>query len=204
MAIGRLQASLAAVTNEVTVAAAIINFDFTLIRCEAPKEFQALGQNLSRKRKDDAETGTIHITARRLGALFDGVCPSTPKLVKAYGTRVSEISEASNTKAGSNQAKNTIFAAHAGVDGASIWAAATSSTSAIHVQLLACLLARMWTGPEATSTWVELVKERKQAIASEFEDGGSVPFSMATAAAQADMPRSQLVEWDASARAWLL
>ena len=203
MAISRLQASLAAVSNELTVAAANINFDFTLIRCEAPKEFQALGQNLSQKRKDEAETGTIHTTARRLGALFEGICPPTPNLVKAYGTRVSEISEASTAKMGTTQAKNTMFAAHSGVDGDSIWAAATSSTTAIHVQLLACMLSRLWTGPEATSIWVELIKERKKRIASQFENGEYVHFSTITAATQLDMPRSQLAHWDASARAWL-
>ena len=200
MAISRLQASLAAVTNDLTIAAANINFDFTLVKYEAPKEYQAFGQNLSRKRKDDAETGTIHVTARRLGALFDGICPQTPKLVKAYGTRVSEISEAVKT---TNEADNTIFAAHSGVDGASIWAAATSSTAAIHVQLLACMLARIFSGPEATSAWVELVKERKKTIASQFEDGESLHFSTITAATQLDIPRSQLADWDASARAWL-
>lgn len=156
---------------------------------------------MTQERKDDAETGTIHTTARRLGALFEGICPSTPKLVKAYGTRVSEISEASTTR--TKQAKNSIFAAHSGVDGASIWAAATSSTTAIHVQLLACMLARMWSGPEATSAWFEIVKERKKAVATQYEQGESINFSTLAAAAQIHIPRSQLADWDASARAWL-
>ena len=203
MAINRLQASLAAVTNEVTVAAANINFDFTLIKCPAPKEYEALGNNLSRIRKDNAETGKIHVTARRLGALFDGILPSTPQLVKAYGTRVSEISEAILSQSEAQKNWNSIFAAHSGVDGASIWAAATSSTTAIHVQLLACMLARMWKGPEATSVWVELIKERKKSIAGQFESGDALPFSALTAAVQIDIPRSQLADWDASARAWL-
>ncbi|KAM5349421.1 hypothetical protein ACJ41O_005926 [Fusarium nematophilum] len=88
---GRLQAALAAATNEVTVAAANLNFDFTLIKCEAPKEFQELGSALSQKRKDNAEGGSTPITARRLGALFEGMLLFTPNLIKSYGTRVSEI-----------------------------------------------------------------------------------------------------------------
>ena len=180
MAISRLQASLAAVTNELTLAAANINFDFTLVKYEAPQEYQTLGRNLPTKHRNDAETGMIHVTARRLGALFDGVCPSTPKLVEAYGTRVSEISEAST---GISEAKNSIFAEYSGIDGASIWAAATSSTTAIHVQLLACMLARIYSGPEATSAWVELVKERRKIIASKFECGESLHFSIISAAA---------------------
>ena len=203
MAISRLQAALASVTNEVTVAAANIKFDFTLVKCEAPKEYRALGENLSTTRKDEAETGMIHITAQRLGALFEGVCPPTPNLVKAYGTRVSEISEAVKEKFGPDHAKDTIFSAQAGVDGSSIWAAATSSTTAIHVQLLACLLARLWNGPEAISAWVELVKERRKEIASQFEDNNPMPFASYAAAAQLEIPRSQLADWDASARSWL-
>ena len=194
MALSRLQASLAAVTNELTVAAAHINFDFTLIKCEAPKEYQVLGENLSSRRKVEAETGTIHATARRLGALFEGVCPSTPKLVQAYGTRVSEISEAIKGKDGFKSTNSGPFSAHSGIDGASIWAAATSSTTAIHVQLLACMLARIWTAPEATSAWVELVKERKKAVASQFETENSSPFPLLTAVGQLEMPRTQLAE----------
>ena len=203
MAISKLQASLAAVTNELTVAAANIKFDFTLVKCEAPKEYRALGENLSTERKNEAETGMIHITAQRLGALFEGVCPPTPNLVKAYGTRVSEISEAVKEKFESHHAKDTIFSAQAGIDGASIWAAATSSTTALHIRLLACILARVWTGPEATAAWVELVKERRKEIAFRFQEGETMPFASYAAAAQVEIPRSQLADWDASARSWL-
>lgn len=84
---GRLQAALASATNELTIAAANINFDFTLVKCEAPKEFQPLGSTLSKTRKENAEGGTAHITARRLGVLFGGILPPTPNLVKSYGTR---------------------------------------------------------------------------------------------------------------------
>lgn len=39
-AVGRLQAALASVTNEVTLAAANIDFDFSIVKFEAPKEFR--------------------------------------------------------------------------------------------------------------------------------------------------------------------
>ncbi|KAI3319528.1 hypothetical protein HD806DRAFT_525510 [Xylariaceae sp. AK1471] len=185
---GRLQAALAAATNEVTVAAANINFDFTLVKYEAPKEYQQLGNLLSSRRKEDAETGKSHITARRLAALFEGVCPDTPKLIAAYGQRVSDISQLT------------------GVDATSIWAAATSTKdakgSAIHVHLLACILT-IWEPAEAISIWVELVQERRRAITKDLENGAAMPFSLAAAAAQQEIPRAELAKWDASARAWI-
>jgi hypothetical protein len=202
MAVGRLGAALAAATNEVTVAAANINFDFTLVKYEAPKEYQSLGQILSAKRKHEAETGPCHIIARRLGALFEGVCPSTPKLVAAYGKRVAEISKSATDKV-SNEFSNSIFSAYVGIDATTIWAAATSSKAALHVHLLACLLARVWDAAEATSIWVELVNERRKDIATRLENGENLPFSIVTAAVQQEMPRSQLADWDAGARAWL-
>lgn len=201
MAISRLQAALAAATNDVTVAAANINFDFTLVKCEAPKEYHDLGKALSSNRKDEAELGQTHITARRLGALFEGICPPTPKLIKAYGLRVSEIAGAAGKS--STEPSNSIFAAYSGVDGTSIWAAATSSPTALHVQLLACMLARVWPAPEATSVWYELVKERRKDISKRYEHEEAIHFSTLTAAAQANISRANLAEWDASARAWL-
>ncbi|PVI00023.1 hypothetical protein DM02DRAFT_491291, partial [Periconia macrospinosa] len=200
MAISRLQASLAAATNEVTVAAANINFDFTLVKYEAPKEYQALGMNLSTKRKHNAECGQSHITARKLGALFEGVCPAAPNLIAAYGTRASQIAEAAQDTV--EPYKNSFFGQYTGIDGTSIWAAATSSKSAIHVHLLACMLARMWTAQEAIAIWVELVSERRKEIAKKLEEGDMVNFALAAAAAQ-DVARPDLASWDASARAWL-
>jgi hypothetical protein len=200
MAVGRLQAALAAATSEVTVAAANLNFDFTLVKYEAPKEYQALGTVLSSKRKDNAEYGSSHVTARRLGALFEGVCPPASSLLEAYGTRASEIAKAS--KSTSDPYVNTLFAEHIGIDGTSIWAAATSSKAALHVHLLACMLARMWTASEAVAIWVELVSERKRDIADRFDADDGVKFSLAAAVGQ-EITRPQLAAWDASARAWL-
>ncbi|KAI9659837.1 MAG: hypothetical protein M1821_001188 [Bathelium mastoideum] len=200
--IGRLQQALTAVTNDVTVAAANFNFDFALVKCEPPQEYHSLGTILSAKRKHDAELGPIHITARRLGALFEGVCPNTPRLVQAYGTRTSEIARSANDKISSVYAKS-IFAAHTGIDATSLWAAATSSKAALPVHLLACMLARHWSPEEATSIWVELIKERREVIARKQEAGEWMSFALATAATQQEIPRQQIAEWDASARAWL-
>ncbi len=205
--VGRLQAALASATNEVTVAAANINFDFSIVKYEAPEEFHPVGQLLSYRRKRDAEDGKSHTTARRLAALFAGVCPKTPALVTAYGKRASDIA----TQATSNVSKAhfaSVFSQYTGVDATSMWAAATSSPNgadggAIHVHLLACMLASAWDAPEATSIWVEIVAGRRHEIALEVDRGGAVPFATATAATQAEIARQQLAEWDASARAWL-
>ncbi len=56
------------------------------------------------------------------------------------------------------------FTSHVGPDGSSIYAAATSGSSALATHLLACMLARSWSGPEAIAIWVELVAERKKDI----------------------------------------
>ncbi|KAI8634937.1 hypothetical protein F5Y19DRAFT_461449 [Xylariaceae sp. FL1651] len=202
MALSKLQASIAEFTNEITVAAANIKFDFTLVKYEAPQEYQPLGRNLSPQRRKDAEIGGIHVIAQRLGALFEGLCPSTPSLVSKYGTRVSEISEAS-TNQETTQFAASVFAAHAGIDGSSIWAAATSSPAAIQVHLLACLLARAWGPQEATSIWAEIIAERRDEIAKNLDGPGGLPYSVYAAGAQATISRGQLAEWDASARAWL-
>ncbi|KAK4442838.1 hypothetical protein QBC34DRAFT_223278 [Podospora aff. communis PSN243] len=204
MSLAKLQAALGMVTNEVTIAAANINFDFTLVKNEAPREYHALGESLSKKRRDDAESGQPHITARRLGALFDGICPPTANLQRVYGMRVSEICRVTKQDAIScSPSEGSAFAQYVGVDGTSIWAAATSSPSAIQVQLLACMLARMFDASEATSVWVELVKDRRAEIGARFQNNEEVHFSVLTAAAQAEISRAQLAEWDASARAWL-
>lgn len=78
----------------------------------------------------------------------------------------------------------------------------SSGPGAIAVHLLACLLARIWEGPEATSIWVEIVKCRKQEIVSDFEKNDIVGLATLAASRQ-DLTRTQLRDWDASARAWL-
>src|SRR5258708_7852314 len=113
--LGKLQAALASATNEVPLAAANINLDFSLVKFEAPKEFPPPGELPLLYQNKEAEHGTSHITARRLGALFEGICPSTPNLLKAYGKRASEISKAANAKIPKAYTKS-IFSAYTGVD----------------------------------------------------------------------------------------
>src|SRR6266516_2006171 len=108
-AIGRVTAALASVHNENSVSLANLNFDFTLVKVEAPPEFQGVGTTISHQRKIDADDGAVHHTARKLGALFEGILPDTPDLYKAYGTRVSEISQ-SKTVNPQASIKDGIFA----------------------------------------------------------------------------------------------
>jgi len=51
-----------------------------------------------------------------------------------------------------------------------MWAAVTSGEEAIGVHLLACMLARMWNGTEATSVWDEIVTKRKLEISQRVEN----------------------------------
>lgn len=91
--IGKFIVAGAAASQESTLALANINFDFSLVKLEAPLEYRGLGITLSKKRKTEAEEGSTHITARKLGALFVDDLPNTPKLARTYGLRVSEIAE---------------------------------------------------------------------------------------------------------------
>jgi hypothetical protein len=205
LSLGRIQAGFAQASQELTVAAANFNIDFTLFKYEAPSEYQTIGNTLTPSRVREAETGPIHATARRLGALFEVVCPETPNLIKAYGIRASEISkEMSETglDVSPGRNRNWIGTEYGGVDATSIWAAATSRKAALPVHLLACIIARMWTNTEATSVWVEIVAERKREIRSKFEEDDHVSVALASAIQQ-EITRDQLSKWDASARAWL-
>ena len=199
--LGRLTAALGVAHNENTLALANINFDFSLFRVDAPLEFKALGANLSANRRQEAETGTPHRTARKLGALFEGVLPHVPELARAYGRRVSEISSHQLYNPRENS-EGGPFAAHMGADGTAIWAAATSGPGAIPVLMLACMLARIWTAPEATSLWVEIVACRRREIEINCK-GDEAKDYVLLQAAQQDLSRSHLADWDASARAWL-
>ncbi|KAH8753655.1 hypothetical protein F5882DRAFT_259959, partial [Hyaloscypha sp. PMI_1271] len=90
--VSKITAALASATNEVTLAAANLNFDFSLVKLAAPKESSAIGLALSERRRDNAKNGPSHITARKLEALFEGLIPSIPHLIRKYGLRASEIS----------------------------------------------------------------------------------------------------------------
>ena len=134
MSIDSLITSLGSLRIDPTITLANLNFDFSLYKVVAPIEYQPLGEALSKGRRDNAEDGSQHVTARKLGALFEHDLPSTPSLFKAYGTRVSQIS--SNKVLNRKGAREDGgFATHVGADGTTIWAAATSGESAIAVHL---------------------------------------------------------------------
>ncbi|RYP39075.1 hypothetical protein DL767_002338 [Monosporascus sp. MG133] len=196
-ALGKLTTALLAGSQETTLALAALNFDFSLWKVEAPIQYQALGSVLSEERRSIAESGNHHLTARRLGALFRNKLPRVNNLHNMYGERVSEIAKHATTGDAPRQLK--MFAKQLGIDGTAIWAAATSGPEALSVQLLACMIARIWPPPEATSIWAEIVEARKQELTN---DKDRVDFTE-LAAIQANITREQLAEWDASARAWV-
>lgn len=199
-AIGKLQGAWLAASNETTITLANLNFDFSLFKVEAPQEFKELGAALSTKRRSAAEHGTSHMTARKLGTLFEQVLPSTPHLLRAYGLRASKIAQSPSVNPKGNKAYGP-FAEHIGVDGTSIWAAATSGSSALAVHLLACMLARIWSASEATGIWEQILVARKRELL-ELSESGAIHLQ-SLAAAQLSLSREQLADWDASARAWL-
>src|SRR5438034_11826815 len=95
---GRLTTTAAASFVDIAPALANINFDFTLYKVEPPREFEGVGDALSLLRREEAESGTPHVTARKLGALFHELLPRTPELLKAYGVRASEISSSAKVR----------------------------------------------------------------------------------------------------------
>ncbi|KAF4460395.1 hypothetical protein FALBO_12825 [Fusarium albosuccineum] len=186
------------------MALAALNFDFSLYKVEEPKEYQALGSCLSDERRNLAEGGSQHVTARKLCAVFRTRLPPVPHLIRAFGERVSEIAQKTEAKhrkstGASNSSFRNVFSRKMGIDGTSIWAAATSSTEALCAQLLACMLARFWAADEATSIWAEILEARRVELLGRE---GEFDFPE-LAAMQATISRDQLTEWDASARAWL-
>ncbi|KAF1818579.1 uncharacterized protein K489DRAFT_384767 [Dissoconium aciculare CBS 342.82] len=196
----KITAALTSVTQETTVALANLNFDFALFKVEAPQEYSGVGQYLSKKRRDAAENGKEHIIARRLGALFGQALPATPTLIKAYGTRCSEIAKEAAAKQKYVRSK-TLFDDWIGADATSIWAAATSGKGAIAVHLLACMLARIWTAHEATAIWEELIENRKADLGT--ADSADPMDISSLAASRIEITRDQISRWDASARAWI-
>jgi hypothetical protein len=192
---GKIIASAFSLNPEIQASLATFNFDFSLLKVEAPAEYLGVGHSLTKLRRRDAEDGSSHITARKLAALFDGEIPSTPKLFAAYGHRASEISGSPV----SNPQGTAAHKAHVGADGTTVWAAATSGKEALALHLLACMLARIWPADEAVSIWFELVKVRRAQLGDQIESGNSVHAS-SLFASRAEIQRSQLAEWDASTR----
>lgn len=197
--IGRIVGTALNTSFEQTSALANFNFDFTLYKVDAPKEYAGVGSQLSAQRRNDAEIGSSHVVARKLGALFRDVVPSTPELLKTYGSRASAIfrESASSTQ---GDPLHGVFASAIGPDAKSMWAAATSGKHAIACHLLACLLARIWDAPEAISYWVEIIARRKQDIALENQQIADPEMMLVS---QEIIDRKDIADWDASARAWL-
>ncbi|KAL4744687.1 hypothetical protein BDW72DRAFT_212275 [Aspergillus terricola var. indicus] len=200
MSIGRITNSILSGSNENNLCLATLNFDFSLVTLAPPKEFEPLASALSGHRRRDAEEGQPHRTARRLGALFEDIIPSTPKLVDAFGQRVSQIVQTP----GINPRGSTThgpFEKFVGADGTTLWAAATSGISSIGVYLLSCILAQAWDSKQATALWVELVKQRQLEIESAYENNDKVSMPALISARQ-DISRKDLARWDNSARSW--
>ncbi|RLL96809.1 hypothetical protein CFD26_105475 [Aspergillus turcosus] len=200
-ALGKLTNSIFSATNENNIQLAAINFDFTLLKFEAPKEFGPLGSALSRRRRQDAEEGQPHRTARRLGALFEDLIPDSPRLIESFGTRVSQVVQTPGISP-SGSGIDGPFEPYVGADGTTLWAAATSGVASIGVYLLSCLLARAWDAKQATAIWVELIKQRKQEIEQAYAENKIVAAATLFAARQ-EISRDDLARWDNSARSWL-
>ncbi|QKX55532.1 uncharacterized protein TRUGW13939_02626 [Talaromyces rugulosus] len=174
--IGKCTLAAGVAMQETTLTLANINFDFAIVKFPAPLEFTGLGNSLLKKRKNEAEDGRFH---------------------RAYGQRASEIAEDPNFNPTGAQVDGP-FKQFVGADGRSIWAAATSRQGALRVHLLACMLARMWSGPQAVSIWSELVAGRKGMFLEQIQ---KEQFKLSTmTASQIEITTEELAEWDASAR----
>ncbi|CZR51175.1 uncharacterized protein PAC_01050 [Phialocephala subalpina] len=197
----QVSASLISATNQNTVGLANFNINFSIIKITPLQEYTRLNISLSQQRRENAEEGPLHRTARKLGLLFEQIVPPIPDLIEAHGIRASEIAGVKD-KSPKIDTLYGPFAGHAGVYGTSIYVAATSGSSSIALHLLACMLARSWPPPVATSIWVELVAERKRELEKNIDDS-QLQGLLARAAAQQEISRAQLAAWDSSARAWL-
>ncbi|KAJ6094128.1 hypothetical protein N7467_002973 [Penicillium canescens] len=189
---------------ESNISLAHLNFDFSLVKCEAPVELHPLGKQLSKSRRQSAEDGSFHILARRLGVLFDDVLPDVPVLLEAYGTRASDIVQQMIQKIENPKIiVDGFFGSHLGIDSTTIWASATSGKSVLRIHLLACMLARIWSPQEATAIWVELVSHRQTDIKNQAQSTEIADNYLAQLAAAHEIDRASLGSWDASARSWL-
>ncbi|CAJ0555336.1 Ff.00g054010.m01.CDS01 [Fusarium sp. VM40] len=201
--ISKLVASAASIQNDFSLAAANLNLDFTLIKLEAPKEFVSVGTSLTNVRKENAERGSLHRTARKLGAIFDGVPPSAERLLSIYGKRVSEICQQRHIDT-EERNRYGIFSQFAGTDSASLWAAATSGSSAISIHLLACMIAGVFDSAQSVALWLQLIETRKseiqETIDQEIDQMKVIAKALVT---QQEFTRDELAAWDNSARSWI-
>ncbi|KAF3172805.1 hypothetical protein EYR41_000960 [Orbilia oligospora] len=163
--ISKIQTALASITQETKLALFNLNLDCSLVKVDAPAEYLPFGNALTKFRRNQAEVGSAHRIARKLGMLFEDIVPQTPELIKAYGIRATEIikfhDEQLSPKPGGRPDYGP-FTPYVGVDGTSIWAAATSSGAAIAMHLLACLLAVTFTKKQLRYGYKSLKPGRKR------------------------------------------
>ena len=198
--IGDLDLSVISGSQKNALALISLNFDFTLLKWSAPKEYKEVGEHLAPKRKEQAEDGFLHAVARKLTVLFfpqETDVPHVPFLIQAYGKRASAVSKDPKLNPKGTSVHGP-FKEYVGVDSTSIWAAATSGPGAIQMHLLACMIAYMFKGPEAISIWVELVEHRQNLLLARLQDN-EYHVSELTAA-KIRIERNDLAMWDASAR----
>ncbi|KAI1322120.1 hypothetical protein F5Y16DRAFT_413434 [Xylariaceae sp. FL0255] len=188
--IGQFDASAAKFSAEATNALVNVNLEFSLFT--------------KQNRIQEAEGGVRHGVARKLGVLFKDkdILPSTPELIRAYGLRASEIAQKAAAFNHGGAGSSGVFEDMIGTDATTLWAAATSGRAAIHCHLLACMLARIWDPPEATSIWVEIITRRKITLRQRLEEEGELEYELVQALAE-EIRRADIFDWDASARAWL-
>ncbi|RYP74088.1 hypothetical protein DL769_004105 [Monosporascus sp. CRB-8-3] len=204
--LGNFNASATSFRAENTNAIVNVNFELNLFAkkfVQPPPEYAGVGQHLAPRRLQEAQDGVRHEIARKLGLLFKEkvILASTPQLIKAYGSRASEIARSSAANPQGNDTHGA-FAGMIGADATTLWAAATSGWSAIRCHLLACLLARIWEPSEATSIWVEIIAKRKEELMLKLDEEGELDQDVLLVMAN-EISRSDIRDWDASARAWL-
>ena len=200
--VGNLTTSLINANTELTATLAQLNFDFSVVKVQAPPSYHDLGQAISLRRRTEAEDGSSHKTIRRLTALFQEKIPDTPLLLHAYGKRASEIARHDHINNARQLTKRYgVFEDFIGADATTIWAAATSGKDAIAIHLLACMIARVWKSTEATSIWIELVSARKKEMQLKREQGAQSMENYLASLSELD--RNDLAELDNSARAWI-
>lgn len=204
--IGSVNTAATSFRAEATNALVNINLElnfFTKRLVEPPQEYAGVGQNLAPSRRHEAQEGVRHTIARKLGLPFKdrSILPATPELIKAYGSRASDIARSSAANP-QGDASHGAYAGMIGADATTLWAAATSGLPAIQCHLLACLLARIWEPAEATSIWVEIVTKRKAELKLRLINEGELDHDVLFVVTE-ELPRSHLRDWDASARAWI-
>lgn len=197
MSLPQIKGSFVSNQAEANIAAASVRIDFALVKVQPHDEYQDVGRSLSARRKNEADEGQSHLTAVQLGLLFGGLVPKVPNLIRAFGLRCSELAKSPifNPQATS---QHGLFANEVGLDGTSVWAAATSGDAAIAVLLLACMLSRMWDPPAAISIWMQLISERKRVLAASGNPLDCV------ASSKVSLTRDQIASWHTSTHAWRL